>query len=72
MMKKRIMTCLLTGAIAFSALGIHVYAEETTDASSELSESIYSFEVKLDGELSSAGKLPTTVDLIFSYRYQVF
>ena len=50
-MKKRIMTCLLTGAIVFSALGIHVYAEETTDASSELSESIYSFEVKLDGEL---------------------
>ena len=50
-MKKKFMICFLIGAIAFSVFGINTYAEEAANAADELSRDIYSFEVKLDGEI---------------------
>lgn len=59
-MNRKLITCLLAGTMALSSLGMIVSAEETTEAatvvavdtdSEALSDDIYSFQLKLNGEL---------------------
>lgn len=60
-MKRKLLVCLLAGAMTISASGMMAVAEETeatTEAEettaedgAELSDDIYSFEVKIDGEI---------------------